>query len=78
METIASMAKRKYVNWGEVPVIMGTEDAANVLDVHSNTIKKMVKTGELPFFKVGRVLKFRKADLMRFAGVIPNDDPKAN
>jgi excisionase family DNA binding protein len=76
MEAAAVMAKRKYVKWDEVPIIMGTEDAAGVLDVHVNTIKNLVKNGELPHFNVGRVWRFRKEDLMKFAGVIPDEAHK--
>lgn len=64
----------KYVNWNEVPLILGTQEAADVLDVHVNTIKNLIQKGDLKAFKVGRVLKIHKSELMRFVGLNPQDD----
>lgn len=71
----AVLVKRVYTNWGEVPIVLGTQEVADALGVHINTIKRLVSDGELPAFKVGRVLKYHKEDVMRFAGILP---PKEN
>ena len=69
-----ALAKRKYTNWDEVPIILSTQEAADALGVHINTIKRLVADGELAHFFIGRVWKFRKGDIMRFAGITPPED----
>jgi excisionase family DNA binding protein len=59
--------------WGQVSTTMGTQEAADVLDVHVNTIKNLIQQKQLKAFKVGRVLKIHKADLMRFVGLKPDE-----
>lgn len=41
-------------------------DAAKLLDVHYETVRRLVSRGELEAFKVGRVLRIRKAVLVRY------------
>lgn len=67
---------KKYtsVDWSDVPSILGTQEAADLLGVHLNTVKRLIYNNEIPAFKIGRVVKLNKADLMRFAGVTPPKD----
>lgn len=34
------------------------EDVASMLNVHSNTVRRLIKTGELPYIKIGNVFRF--------------------
>lgn len=70
---IEAAVMTKYVDWNQVPVIMGTQEAADVLDIHVNTIKNLIQQEKLKAFKVGRVLKIHKAELMRFVGLNPGE-----
>lgn len=64
----------KFVNWNDVPLVLGTQQVADILDVHVNTVKSIIQRGELPAFKVGRVLKVNKSDLRRFMGLEADDN----
>lgn len=70
---VGATVMTKYVDWNQVPVILGTQEAADVLDVHVNTIKNLIQRNELKAFKVGRVLKIHKSELMRFVGLSPEE-----
>lgn len=59
----------KFVDWKDVPIILSTKEVANILGVHVNTVKSLISKGDLPAFKVGRVLKINKSDLMRYVGL---------
>lgn len=63
----------KFVNWEDVPVVLDTEQVAELLNVHINTIKVWTKEGNLPSFKMGRARRFHKADVMRFIGLQPDE-----
>ncbi len=65
------MSKPKYTDpeWRDVPVTLSTQQVADLLGISINTVKDLKDRGQLPAFKVGRVLKFNKRDVMRFAGV---------
>ena len=65
----ATMAK-KYTSpdWADVPIVLSTQQAADALGVHLNTIKRLVLRKKIRAFKVGRVLKIHKAELMKYVG----------
>ena len=42
------------------------QDVADLLGFHYNTIRRMVKSGELPAVKFGKAWRVRKADLEQF------------
>lgn len=78
MVGIAEMSKtsKKYTapDWSDVPSVLNPQQAADVLGLHLNTIKKLIYEGTLPHFKTGRVIKVHKVDLMRYAGLTPPDE----
>ena len=43
------------------------QDVAELLGFHYNTIRRMVKSGELPAVKFGKAWRVRKTDLEQFA-----------
>lgn len=75
MVGVAIMPK-KYtsVDWSDVPSVLGVEEVAELLGVHFNTVKRLIYSNQLPSFKIGRISKINKADLMNFAGVKPLKD----
>jgi len=64
---------KKYtsVNWSDVPSVLSTHEAAAVLGIHINTIKRLIYAEKIPAFKIGRNTKIHKADLMKYAGLDP-------
>lgn len=58
-------------DWSDVPAVLTTQQAADVLGVHINTIKRMIYEGSLHAWKAGKVHKINKVDLMRLAGLTP-------
>jgi len=60
------MAKPKYTNWDEVPMILRTEDVAEVLGIHPNTAKKLIAAGDIRGRKVGRAWRVTKEDLRAY------------
>lgn len=43
------------------------QEVADLLKLHYNTIRRMIKSGELPAEKIGRQWRIRKADLEQLA-----------
>ena len=56
-----AVAQRRYT--AMTKEIMTTEEAAQYLQVHPETLRSKVRAGEVPAAKVGRAWRFRKADL---------------
>lgn len=55
-----------------MPKLMRTEEAASYLRIHPETLRKKVRTGEIPAFKVGREWRFAKSqleDCLAFGGL---------
>lgn len=67
----------KFVDWNDVPLVLGTKEVADVLGVHVNTVKSLISKGEIPAFKVGRVLRINKADLKRYTGLCDTNEAQA-
>ena len=42
------------------------QDVADLLGFHYNTIRRMIKSGELPAVKFGKAWRVRKTDLEQF------------
>lgn len=64
----------RFVDWKDVPIILGTQEVADVLGVHVNTVKALIAKKKLQAFKVGRVLKVNKSDLQRYVGLGPDKE----
>ncbi len=63
---LASMAKPKYTDWAQVPILLSTRDVADVLGVHINTVKRLINDQKLPAKKIGRAWKVRKSDIRSY------------
>ena len=53
-------------SWDEFPLVLTTEEAAALLRVHINTIKKMCNEGRLPANKVGRDWRILRDELREY------------
>jgi excisionase family DNA binding protein len=42
------------------------QDAADLLDVHYNTVRRLVRVGDLPAFRVGRQRRILRSALLAF------------
>ena len=51
-----------------LPPLMGVPEVARLLGISENTLWKMLRRGAcpIPHFKMGRLVKFRSADVGRF------------
>jgi len=49
-----------------VPEWLNAKEAAALLGVHARTVAKLADAEELPHSRVGRLLRFRRADLVAF------------
>lgn len=58
--------EKQYTTWDDVPLSLSVDQAAAVLGVHPNTIRNVIKAGELAARKVGREWRIAKADLQRY------------
>lgn len=50
-------------NWDDVPLVLSTTEAAVVLNVHLNTIKNMIRDGQLPATRLGKTWRIEKSNL---------------
>lgn len=50
-----------------VPVLLKPAEAAEFLSLGESTIYRMAASGELPSVKIGRSVRFRRADLIEYA-----------
>jgi len=51
------------------PEIMTIKQAAAYLQLHYQTVREKVNTGEIPAVKVGRVWRIMKKDLIEYLGL---------
>lgn len=70
---IAELRKRIDVLEGQTPDLLSTDEAAELLGLHPNTIKKMIHEGRLPALKpgAGRNWKIRREDALALLEVKP-------
>lgn len=51
----------------EAPVqqegLLTVEDVARLLGIHENTVRRLYQKGELPHIRVGRVVRFQRAEV---------------
>lgn len=64
---IETLRRRIDVLEGQTPDLVSTEEAAELLGLHPNTVKKMIHDGRLPATKpgAGRNWKIARGDVLR-------------
>jgi excisionase family DNA binding protein len=60
------MPEQQYADWNQLPLLLTVEEAAGLLRVHRNTIKRLLREGKLAGTKVGRAWRVRREVLMAF------------
>lgn len=63
-------AKRKsnrYMNWDEVPLIMGIQELSQLTGYNQNTLKLYCAKGMLPAYKLGKEWRINKEDYKEWA-----------
>ena len=65
---------KKPLTWEDLPLILTTEQVAELLQVHVNTVKHMVADGRLRGVKLGKSWRYNRADVMACMGL---SDPPA-
>lgn len=70
----ASMALAEFSqNGGAGSPVLSVNEAAKLLKVGAGTLRAYVSAGQIPHFHIGRVIKFRRADLMNWEPPAPAD-----
>jgi excisionase family DNA binding protein len=67
---------RAGVDAPQEPIWLGTQEAARHLGITARTLYRLIDTGEIPAYKLGRVLRIKLSDVDRFlegARVQPGD-----
>ncbi|MDU6347410.1 helix-turn-helix domain-containing protein [Faecalispora jeddahensis] len=57
---------KKETNWDKVPVIFDIAYAATLLGISLDTMHKLCQKGKFPAFKVGKLWRVNKDDLMTY------------
>ena len=79
METMV-MTKELPPEWAELPPVLTTAQVARLLKVHVNTISNLIERGELAGFRVGRVWRVHRRDLLKYVGLSDGEEqgPEVN
>lgn len=65
MRALASVAARGAVSIGEIPEVLTSNEAADVLGVSRPTVMKWAREGELGSFKRGTHTRFHRDEVLR-------------
>jgi excisionase family DNA binding protein len=63
------MPEQHFTDWNQLPLLLTTEEVADLLRVHINTVKTMVRAGKLPAVKVGRAWRIKRSDVLALLDV---------
>ena len=64
----AKIKQRPPTTWAREAPILTTERVAMLLGISVVQLRYLAQTGQVPAFKVGKLWRFEKSALMRFAG----------
>lgn len=65
--------QRPPTTWAREAPILSSERVALLLGVSEVQVRILAREGKIPAFKVGKLWRFEKTALMRFAGAQEND-----
>lgn len=68
---MASVTFLPVTDWKEVPVIFDIPMACRILGKTSESVRRMVTSGELPALKAGNEWRIRKDHIMAYLGYQP-------
>ena len=58
--------KSNFLDWKDVPLVMGLKIAAELLGVSYDTVKRKAQNQAFPAFKAGNAWKVTKEDLLKY------------
>jgi excisionase family DNA binding protein len=62
------MAEQTFTDWDDIPLLLTTDEAAELLRVHVNTVKYLIRKGKLPASKVGRAWRIPRETVLAVRG----------
>lgn len=62
------MVEQTFTNWDDIPLVLTTDEAAELLRVHVNTVKYLIRNGKLPASKVGRAWRIPREAVLAVRG----------
>lgn len=66
---MTKIKKRPVTTWEGLPPILDPPAVAMLLGIPIESVWKLAKKGKIPGFRVGKLWRFEKKALMKFAGV---------
>ena len=60
------LAQELPKEWQDLPPLLGTQEVADRLGVHVNTVKNEITRKNLKAFKVGRIHKIHRHDFLEY------------
>lgn len=63
----ARRKSNRYMNWDEVPLIMGIQELSQLTGYNQNTLKLYCAKGMLPAYKLGKEWRINKEDYKEWA-----------
>ena len=64
------MFKKKYLSWGEVPALIDLEQAAMLLGLSIESVRRYCVIGDIPAIQIGKQWRIDKQKLMKKFGYI--------
>lgn len=64
------MMKRKKLiyDWNKIPVVLDPQLAGLLLGLHPDTVARMIKSGEIKGFRIGKQWRINRRDIMELCG----------
>jgi excisionase family DNA binding protein len=62
------MFKKKYLSWNEVPALMDLEQAAMLLGLSIESVRRYCVIGDIPAVQIGKQWRIDKEKLMKKFG----------
>lgn len=55
-------------NWDKIPVVIDPALAGILLGLHPDTVTRMIKSGDIKGFRVGKKWRINRNDIMKLCG----------
>ena len=68
MENMEDVMKKSYFTWSDVPALIDLEQAAVLLGLSIESVRRYCVTGELPAVQIGKQWRIDKERLMKKFG----------
>lgn len=68
MEQTKTKKPRTVYDWNKIPVVLDPPLIGVLLGLHPDTVTKLIRTGKLKGFRVGKFWRMNRRDLMELCG----------